>query len=588
MADYTISNGHLILEDSGYARINEVKSLANSSGQYVIGAIKFDELNAYNGEIQFWTTPTSGNASTANSTHAQRMVINKDGKVGIGTTSPGRKLSIIGNLGLSGPILLGSNSYAAGGGSLILSEGSATGDFKINQWDGSAWTDHLYVVAATGKVGIGTTVPTAPITVSGNNKAYIDWNETNTSTSWRWVVRSDDGNFQVQGTSGATGNPITIAKTNNAVTFDGKIIANVGGDGGAPDYTFTGDTDTGFFREGTNTIGISTGGVRRWSIDTGQITSQTTGGARMTNTNGTASVPTFTFNDDNDTGIYRAAANSVALSTSGTERMRIDSSGNVGIGQSPYDASTRLTVKTDGTNDWGILVTDGSGAKSVGLFVNGSGAGEIQAYKNDQSTVGLRLTAEDNANSYFNSGGNVGIGITAPGNKLEVKGLIGIQRIATTDISTIGMEGNFIFNAANGYNIHFQHNTTPLVSFMQGGNVGIATTSPSYKLEVNGTFYSAGSSVAYKENIEDLEVDSSLIHSLRPVSYDYKKKYKDFGYNVKEGKQMGLISEEVAEIIPELAIMKDGKPKNVDYQKLAVVLLAEVQNLKKDIEELKK
>ena len=53
------------------------------------------------------------------------------------------------------------------------------------------------------------------------------------------------------------------------------------------------------------------------------------------------------------------------------------------------------------------------------------------------------------------------------------------------------------------------------------------------------------------------------------------------GYDVKEGKQMGLISEEVAETIPELAIMKDGKPKNVDYQKLAVVLLAEVQNLKK-------
>ena len=65
------------------------------------------------------------------------------------------------------------------------------------------------------------------------------------------------------------------------------------------------------------------------------------------------------------------------------------------------------------------------------------------------------------------------------------------------------------------------------------------------------------------------------------------KKYKDFGYNVKDGKQVGLISEEVAETIPELAIMKDGKPKNVDYQKLSVLLLKEVQNLKKEIEELK-
>ena len=44
----------------------------------------------------------------------------------------------------------------------------------------------------------------------------------------------------------------------------------------------------------------------------------------------------------------------------------------------------------------------------------------------------------------------------------------------------------------------------------------------------------------------------------------------------------------MAETIPELAIMKDGIPKNVDYQKLSVVLLKEVQNLKKEVEELKK
>ena len=51
---------------------------------------------------------------------------------------------------------------------------------------------------------------------------------------------------------------------------------------------------------------------------------------------------------------------------------------------------------------------------------------------------------------------------------------------------------------------------------------------------------------------------------------------------------MGLISEEVAETIPELAIMKDGIPKNVDYEKLSVILLTEVQNLKKEIEKMKK
>ena len=67
-----------------------------------------------------------------------------------------------------------------------------------------------------------------------------------------------------------------------------------------------------------------------------------------------------------------------------------------------------------------------------------------------------------------------------------------------------------------------------------------------------------------------------------------EKEYEHFGYDVSAGKQLGLLSEEVAETIPELAIMKDGKPKNVDYEKLSVILLTEVQSLKKEIEELKK
>ena len=118
------------------------------------------------------------------------------------------------------------------------------------------------------------------------------------------------------------------------------------------------------------------------------------------------------------------------------------------------------------------------------------------------------------------------------------------------------------------------------------GKVGIGDSSPSYKLEVAGTFYASGSSQAFKKNVTALAVDSSAIYNLNPVSYNYKKDFENFGYDLAEGKQFGLISEEVAEVIPEITIMKDGKAKNVDYQKLSVLLLAEMKKMNKRIEEL--
>ena len=83
-----------------------------------------------------------------------------------------------------------------------------------------------------------------------------------------------------------------------------------------------------------------------------------------------------------------------------------------------------------------------------------------------------------------------------------------------------------------------------------------------------------------------MAIDSSAIYDLNPVSYEYKKDYENFGYDLAGGKQVGLLSEDVAKTVPELAIMKDGKAQNVDYQKLSVLLLAEMKKLNKRLEAL--
>ena len=86
------------------------------------------------------------------------------------------------------------------------------------------------------------------------------------------------------------------------------------------------------------------------------------------------------------------------------------------------------------------------------------------------------------------------------------------------------------------------------------------------------------SSERYKKDIVSLTTPSEKIYDLEPVNFTWKETgEKDFG----------LIAEKVHELIPELAVLKDGRPESVKYSMLSVLLLNEVQKLKKEIEELK-
>ena len=127
------------------------------------------------------------------------------------------------------------------------------------------------------------------------------------------------------------------------------------------------------------------------------------------------------------------------------------------------------------------------------------------------------------------------------------------------------------------------------------GSVNITTNLTVNNLDVTGKLTAkqiiedvnlGGSSRRYKKNIQPLEIEANKIFQLQTVSYDYREVYKHYQKQSGGGRQLGLIAEQIDEIIPELAIYQDGQPVNVDYEKLTVVVLRAVQVLKQELSAL--
>ncbi len=123
------------------------------------------------------------------------------------------------------------------------------------------------------------------------------------------------GTFTVQMTSTVLAGPRT--------TTGQVVIRTVSvGDAAGPTYTFHNDEDTGMYRHNANAIGFSAGGTRRWQMTEVALRATTTG-AYIRSVHAGVSIPTYAFVDDTDTGMYRVGANEIGWATSGEVHMRL-------------------------------------------------------------------------------------------------------------------------------------------------------------------------------------------------------------------------------------------------------------------------
>lgn len=152
---------------------------------------------------------------------------------------------------------------------------------------------------------------------------------------------------------------------------------------------------------------------------------------------------------------------------------------------------TRLTTTGLGigtTSPTATLQVDGSGLgakihsqQTTGLEVSGGGnSQDIARFQNVSGTTKVTI----------DTGGNVGIGITSPAQKLHVDGSIRVgdtNDVVYADKFFAVSNANLHIGANNGYDtVFFNGPNDERMRITSTGNVGIGTTSPAYKLDVDG------------------------------------------------------------------------------------------------------
>lgn len=135
------------------------------------------------------------------------------------------------------------------------------------------------------------------------------------SNTGLYSVGADDIGF-------STGGVLRLDISSTAITATIPFLAAVGAVG-APGISFVGDSNTGFYSAVADRINISLGGVDSVLFYSGGLQLNAAGMGFFAQ-NGTAAAPTLSFANDSDTGIYRFGANTLGFSTQGTVRATLD------------------------------------------------------------------------------------------------------------------------------------------------------------------------------------------------------------------------------------------------------------------------
>jgi len=441
-----------------------------------------------------------------NNARTERMRIDINGNAGIGTSSPGAKLDVT---TASGANIVVSRSSAAGYAAFqrIAPAGQQVYDFyTINNTEagritvdgsnfmafstGSSATERMRITS-TGDVGIGTNSPNSKLDVVAAS-GYVDI-RVRSNTTQAFVAA--DTSAITMGTYNAV--PYLFS-TNNTERMRITSAGNVGIGTSAPASLL-------HVKQSSDAIEVYPSGTWAGRVINAADAAGFNGllvGNRWAGTGSTVFEAGSIFGGGTGSwySYYRIDGVGQSIwSNAGTERMRLDTSGNVGIGtSSPAGRLDVLSTSAGGASF--MRVANGSGAANsyaaISLDPGNNGFNtrdaQIRAINNGSNQISLTFLTS-NAGTPFeamriNNAGNVGIGTASPGARLDVAG--GSIRVGNTHAMTfrnaagtgtatytLQSDDNFVvYNAAG----------TPISSFTQGStNIAVYGSNGSNRMQVD-------------------------------------------------------------------------------------------------------
>ena len=377
----------------------------------ILGVKANNTSSNYEGEMVFKTRVNGGNQT-------ERMRIDGDGNVGIGTTSPGTLLDVVNTsaasyqLSIRGDIdndggYVGIQFGYDGDGTAYKKAaihvegtgGNVTPDmhFLLNSTASTVntqgLTDAKLSILNSGNVGIGTATPPFELSLPATKVIGFDFGANSASRSWGF--RTDQqafGDFSIM-TSDARDNTLDVYALNISpagnATFGGAV--NI-----ASGLTTTGAV----LNLQTNEPSIAANDVLgRINFQAPLEADGADGDARLVGASIHALVTASDFNDAKNT---TDLVFSTAVSETATEKMRISSAGNVGIGTTTptdYHASADdLVIATSGST--GITIVSGTTSQGNIFFADGTSgsaeyAGFVQCLHGSSTLLKLGVNGEN-------------------------------------------------------------------------------------------------------------------------------------------------------------------------------------------------